>query len=146
MNTTKEHISKLFVSKGLANSNLWIEGSRLLDAGFNVGREYSQVWYKDRIVLTTATVIADEQAMKTLRRRVQVTDNEPLIRIEGMQVQRTFDGFDSVKCVYSNGRIEITGHKEEACENNTKTGSSLTSQENHTSSSPQPTSRISEPA
>jgi hypothetical protein len=120
MNTTKEHISKLFVSKGMENSNLWIEGARLLEAGFNVGREYSQVWYKDRIVLTTASVIADETAVKLLRRRVQVTDkNEPLIRIEGVQVQRTFTGFDKVKCVFENGRIEVTGYKEETCNSKT---------------------------
>lgn len=117
MNTTQEHVAKLFKSKGIDASNLWLEGERLRQAGFTVGHEYAQVWFKDRLVLTVASVIAPQSdAVKTVRRKVQTSDNGvPLIRIEGVQVQRTFNGFDTVKCAYHEGWIEIIGHKEEAC-------------------------------
>lgn len=116
MNTTQEHVTKLFSSKGVDHSNLWLEGERLRKAGFTVGHEYAQVWYKNKVKLVTGVVPVDEDVVKTVRRTVQAAGNAPLIRFEGVQVRRTFEGFTAVKCVYGNGTIEITGHKEEACE------------------------------
>lgn len=110
MNT---HVSKLFKSNFGPASNLWLEGQRLVDAGFPVGTEYSQFWYKDRLVLSTAIVdetIDVTAVKKTVRKKVLQSGGNANIRIEGKRVVDTFPGCVEVSIEYTPGKITITGH------------------------------------
>jgi hypothetical protein len=45
-----EYITKLFGSDAGFRSHIWLEGKRLIDAGFKPGDTYTQVWLPDRII------------------------------------------------------------------------------------------------
>jgi hypothetical protein len=115
MNSKKVQVAKLFRSKGVDASHIWLEGDRLVEAGFTAGVEYLQTWYKDKLVLTKANAsgqfVHEHEPVKTIMRKVVKSGNNPAIRIEGMQVLRTFGKeFGFVQCTFSPGVIEIVGY------------------------------------
>jgi hypothetical protein len=106
MNSKKVQVAKLFRSKGVDASHIWLEGDRLVEAGFTAGVEYLQTWYKDKLVLTKANAsgqfVHEHEPVKTIMRKVVKSGNNPAIRIEGMQVLRTFGKeFGFVQCTFS---------------------------------------------
>lgn len=110
----KEHVAKLFASKGEANSHIWIEGERLHQAGFALDVEYHQIWYKDALVLSVGPYFTEaREPLKTITRKVVKSGKHPAIRIEGKRVLDTFGKISGqVHVEFHPGFIEITPYKD----------------------------------
>lgn len=89
--------TKLGTNKGVAKSRIWIEGARLIAAGFTVGQKYDRVIFACRIVLT----LNRNGAYKVCGK-----GDHPIIDITGAAVTQQFTG-DYVTVTYSNGLISI---------------------------------------
>lgn len=105
-------ITKLFGSPSGFRSMLWLEGKRLVDAGFLPGTTYTQVWLPDRIVcMIPGTLTIDVEGAKVLTRKVNThAKKNPAIRIEGVKLQKLFgEKFTDVEVTYDAGVITIMG-------------------------------------
>jgi hypothetical protein len=108
----KEQIVKLFGSSAGERSNFWIEGQRLLEAGFNPGAQYTQIWSPDRLTFVTgAAHVTSLLASKTYARKVNTQGQHPAIRVEGVKLKALFGAFKTVKVTYENERITVVGHE-----------------------------------
>jgi hypothetical protein len=109
----KEQIVKLFGSSAGERSNFWIEGQRLLEAGFNPGAQYTQIWSPDRLTFVTGTAETGARltTSKTYGRKVNTQGNHPAIRVEGVKLKALFGAFKTVKVTYENERITVVGHE-----------------------------------
>jgi hypothetical protein len=99
--------TKLGTNKGKPRSRIWIEGSRLTNAGFVRGAEFVRVFEQDelRLVLVSRTVNLD---VKNLRRyRVAGKGAHPIIDICGKVVTDNFTG-THVVARHGDGIIVIT--------------------------------------
>lgn len=105
------HTAKLFSSSVGYRSLLWLEGKRLADAGFTPGAQYTQTWMGDRIICALTGVAPDIDAVgKVYTRKVNVNKGNPVIRIEGMALQKLFgEKFQTVEATFERGMIVIVG-------------------------------------
>jgi hypothetical protein len=104
--------SKLGPAKGVQRSRIWIEGKRLVDAGFTVGQYFVKEWKgrpdsPDKLVLV---LLADDDVINTAPCKVSGKGDKPIIDITGALVYDVFgDYFEKVEVAYYPGRIEIRG-------------------------------------
>ena len=89
-------VVKVGASKRIAQSRIWLEGSRLISAGFAHGTRYNVSW-----TAAGATLIPDTAGA----RKVAGTIDRPIIDITGERVRAL--GVDRVIVVYSAQKIEI---------------------------------------
>ena len=89
-------VVKVGASKRIPQSRIWLEGSRLISAGFAHGTRYDVVWTD-----AGATLIPDTAGA----RKVAGTIDRPIIDITGERVRAL--GVDRVIVVYSAQKIEI---------------------------------------
>ena len=87
----------LGTNKKVPKSRIWIEGKRLIDAGFTVGARYHRTCFQSAIRLT---LNADGPY------KVSGKGDKPIIDITGKVVTDRFRG-DDVTVVYKEGVIEI---------------------------------------
>lgn len=99
--------SKLGTSKGNARSRIWLQGKRLIEAGFTPGTAYGAMWYSDRVQL-----LANANPEGHEPRKVSGKGELPIIDIVGKNVFDTF-GFccDRVDVTFARGVITIKRHK-----------------------------------
>lgn len=84
-------------NKGKAKSRIWIEGARLIAAGFTVGAKYDRVLFESSLCLTLNA---------TGRFKVSRKGEKPIIDITGATVTERFKG-EHVTVIYKPGSIEI---------------------------------------
>ena len=89
--------TKLGTNKLVPKSRIWIEGKRLIDAGFTVGKTYYRTAFANAIRLT----LHDDGPYK-----VSGKGEKPIIDITGKVVTERFTG-EEVTVVYKVGEIEI---------------------------------------
>jgi hypothetical protein len=93
--------SKIGTNKKVAGSRIWIEGKRLVAAGFTPGTLYHRSWLPvgDQIVIEMVPVEADDV---TAQRPYKVAGkgDKPIIDITGQQVVEAFCGFTHVEVSY----------------------------------------------
>ena len=89
-------VVKVGASKRIPQSRIWIEGRRLIDAGFAHGARYDVVWTDAGATLKLCPAGA---------RKVAGTIDRPIIDITGERVRAL--GVDRVIVVYSAQKIEI---------------------------------------
>lgn len=107
-----KHIASLFSSPVGYRSLLWLEGKRLADAGFLPGVQYTQTWMSDRIIFALAGTPEPQVTTitKTYTRKVNVNKGNPVIRIEGVALQKLFgEKFSTVEATFERGMIVIVG-------------------------------------
>ena len=90
--------SKIGTSRQIPASRVWIEGARLVRAGFIVAARYALVEVDGTLVLT----LSDTGA-----RKVSGKGAKPIIDITGDLIRRVFAGRDRVAVDYTNGKIVI---------------------------------------
>lgn len=106
MKTTK-FTTKLGKSKGNARSRIWLQGARLIDAGFKPGLAYGATWTSDTLKLELS--IKDGQIEQ---RRVTGTTRGPVIDIVGAHVVQVFGIVcDRVDVTFKAGVITINRHR-----------------------------------
>jgi len=99
--------TKLGTAKGRSRSRIWIEGRRLLEAGFTAKNTYFiKVWdtASGTLILTRAEADHDPKPSK-----VSGKADKPIIDITGAKVCEFFTGFDKVNVIYAEGTIIIKG-------------------------------------
>ena len=90
--------SKIGTSRQIAASRVWIEGTRLVRAGFVVAARYTLVEVDGTLVLSLAVDGA---------RKVSGKGDKPIIDITGDLIRRVFVGRDTVTVDYVAGKIVI---------------------------------------
>jgi hypothetical protein len=91
--------SKIGVARQIPGSRVWIEGVRLVRAGFTVGERYALVEINGALVL--------ELAPCTGTRKVSGKGAKPIIDVTGDTIRRVFAGRDTVTVSYGIGTITI---------------------------------------
>jgi hypothetical protein len=97
-----EFRSKIGTSKNKQHSRIWIEGNRLVDAGFTVGTRYTRTW-NDNKHRPALMLKVDKDGFY----RVSGKGDKPVIDITGEKVNATFLG-EYVTCsFFIDGTITI---------------------------------------
>lgn len=90
--------SKIGTSRQIPASRVWIEGARLVRAGFIVAARYALIEVDGTLVLT----LADAGS-----RKVSGKGDKPIIDITGDLIRRVFAGRETVTVDYVAGKIVI---------------------------------------
>ena len=90
--------SKIGTSRQIPASRVWIEGARLVRAGFIVTARYTLIEVDGMLALTLA---------ETGARRVSGKGDKPIIDITGDLIRRVFAGRETVTVDYTVGKIVI---------------------------------------
>jgi hypothetical protein len=100
--TTEQFISKLGTTKAGHRSRIWLQGKRLVKAGFQAGFEYGAIWSKGALVLDLHSKKQDEV------RKVSGSTESPIIDIVGEKIKQTFGAWGThVAVSYELGKITI---------------------------------------
>ena len=91
--------SKIGTSRTIPGSRVWIEGARLVRAGFVVAARYTLAEVEGMLVLTLDS---------TGKRGVSGKGVKPIIDITGDTIRRMFAGRDTVTVSYTVGTITIS--------------------------------------
>jgi hypothetical protein len=91
--------SKIGAARQIPGSRVWIEGARLVRAGFVVGARYDLIETDGVLVLT----LTPEG-----KRGVSGKGAKPIIDITGDTIRRMFAGRDTVTVSYTAGTITIS--------------------------------------
>jgi hypothetical protein len=90
--------SKIGTSRQIPASRVWIEGKRLVGAGFVVAARYTLTEVGSTLVLTLAV---------DGKRKVSGKGETPIIDVTGDTIRRMFAGRETVTVDYTNGKIVI---------------------------------------
>jgi hypothetical protein len=103
---TEKFSSKLGTTRAGERTRVWLEGRRLINAGFLPGALFSKRWGEGKLTLS----LVDPETFDTLGReergRVSGKGEKPIIDITGVRVSETFTG--SHVAVSYGVRITIT--------------------------------------
>ena len=99
--------SKLGTTRAGERTRIWIEGTRLIDAGFTVGKYFARDWRANSLVLTLISKAEFDKLSRDLRGTVSGKDAKPIIDVTGARVADTFAG-SHVSVAYHHGRIIIS--------------------------------------
>jgi len=99
--------TKLGTTRAGERTRIWIEGARLADNGFTVGKFFAREWHKQSLVLTLISAAQFDKLSRDARGTVSGKDTKPIIDVTGAKVAATFSG-SHVVAVYSPGKITIT--------------------------------------
>lgn len=106
-------VTKLGAAKGVPKSRIWIEGKRLIDAGFTPGRYFAKEWATTRNpanVMLRLTLLAEDDVVNTAPCKVSGKGEKPIIDITGEVVKLAFgDYHEKVECTFTPGVIVIKG-------------------------------------
>lgn len=98
-------------SKAGTRTRIWIEGKRLVAAGFTPGALYRRKWFDNDRVLTLTVV--DQSRFDELARDAKGTvsgkGEKPIIDIVGARVFNVFGHGETVTVTYTKNTIIITG-------------------------------------
>lgn len=105
MNKDRFLVTKLGTAKGQERSRIWIEGQRLANYGFMVGKYFHRTWTAKTLTLALAK---DDDVMAAMPSKVSGKGAHPIIDITGACVRDTFGAHGThVQCKFYEGRIEI---------------------------------------
>lgn len=107
--------TKLGAAKKVERSRIWIEGQRLIDAGFTVGKYFAKDWTvvrndNDQIIGASLeiTLLKPNDVLATAPCKVSGKDEKPIIDITGEKVRETFGVLGThVECTFTKGKIVI---------------------------------------
>lgn len=101
--------TKLGVARKVPRSRIWIEGKRLIAAGFTPGRYFAKDWNELSGQLTL-TLLTDDAIVSTLPCKVSGKGEKPIIDITGQNVLDAFGKHcEHVQVRYYAGVILIDG-------------------------------------
>lgn len=97
-------ITKLGDHRG--GKRIWIEGKRLVDAGFEAGVMYQRDWTPNTLTLT---LLYEDDIVTSKPSLVSAKGDKPIIDITGKRVANHFPNCDKVAVTYEQGVITIEG-------------------------------------
>lgn len=98
-------INKIGASRGEAKRRVWLEGDRVLAAGFAVGMFFTRAWDEKE---GTLTLTLGEGATRATRGKVSGKGDRPILDIVGEKVFEVFGKHcDKVEVSYAPGRIVV---------------------------------------
>jgi len=106
-NPMSKFVTKLGTTRAGERTRIWIEGDRLIAAGFTVGRRFERVWRDDTLTLLSATQAHFDNLPLAERGTVSGKGTKPLIDIAGAKVFSTFGNGTHVAVTYAMGKITI---------------------------------------
>jgi len=103
--------TKLGAAKGVPKSRIWIEGKRLVVAGFTVGTYFiKEISGPSAAPDTLHLTLCDDDSLYTsMPCKVSGKGDKPIIDITGEAVRSMFGEHDVVTVVFKAGKIVITG-------------------------------------
>jgi hypothetical protein len=105
---TEVFVTKLGTAKRIERSRIWIEGKRLVNAGFSVGQCYSLDTSNPKRWTLTAVIGASFNLDDPSVRAVSGKGDKPIIDITGAHVRDAFGAGTHVRVTYAPGLITIT--------------------------------------
>lgn len=96
---------KLGVSRGTERSRIWMEGERLINAGFRRGIPFRKTWTETTLTLTIEARGADGKRADF--GTVAGTADRPVIDIVGERVRETFGNGTHINVTYERDCITI---------------------------------------
>jgi len=110
-NVTVRH--KVGTSRGAERSRIWLEGDRVLAAGFAVGMFYERIWNDAEGVLVLR--VSGVKGPRATSGKVSGKGERPIIDIVGERVREVFGAYgEQVEVRYAVGQIAIGRVREEA--------------------------------
>jgi hypothetical protein len=103
---TETFTTTLGPARRVPRSRIWIEGARLVRAGFAVGDRYYVVTTDDAITLVPG--VSSDPVYPT--RTVSGKGTKPIIDLTGQWIRDQFPQSDAVDVVYDAGLITIVAH------------------------------------
>jgi hypothetical protein len=96
---------KLSTHHGQENARIWMEGARLVEAGFTVGARFSVAWTPATLTLA---LVAPFEGRRQGFGKVSGKGDKPIVDIVGAPVLEAFGKHaDHVSVTYEAGRITI---------------------------------------
>jgi hypothetical protein len=101
--------TKLGPAKQVERSRIWIEGKRLVDAGFTVGQYFVQeLTHKKGAPVLTLTLLTEDDVLAIDPCKVSGKGDKPIIDITGQRVRNVFGAIAThVDVTYAPGKITI---------------------------------------
>lgn len=104
----KTFTSKLGTTRAGPRSRIWLEGQRLIAAGFRPGAQYTAVWTERTLLLLLGDGPLPKRVEVAEVRTVSGKDAKPIIDIVGARVAETFGSrAERVSVSYGVGIITI---------------------------------------
>lgn len=98
--------TKLGAAKKVERSRIWIEGKRLVDAGFTVGKYFSKEWHIDAAL--ELTLLKPNDVTNDAPFKVSGKGGKPIIDITGEAVRNLFGALGThVDVTFAKGVITI---------------------------------------
>lgn len=95
---------KVAASRGEPKRRIWLEGDRVLAAGFAVGMYFTRDWRADSLVLTVESI----KGPRATSGKVSGKGQRPILDIVGDKVFEVFGAHcDHVEVTYEAGRITV---------------------------------------
>jgi hypothetical protein len=110
MGNKKPFVTKLGTARRVPKSRIWIEGKRLVEAGFTVGKFFVKEWGTGGADTLILRLCNDDDIYTTMPCKVSGKGEKPIIDITGEKVRETF-GKESnhVEVYYGPGLIKVYG-------------------------------------
>lgn len=99
--------SKLGTTRAGERSRIWIEGTRLVAAGFTCGKRFERDWYEGGLELRLVSEAHWADLPVSERGTVSGKGTKPIIDITGTIVRDTFGSGAHVSVTYARGTITI---------------------------------------
>ena len=109
MTTPIKFSSKLSTTRAGKRSRIWLQGKRLIAAGFKPGSKYAAIWTAATLQLSLRVeALAKVNAGEAQVRKVSGKGETPIIDIVGEQVVETFGKHcETVSVTYDDGLVTI---------------------------------------
>lgn len=104
---TDSLMTKLGDTRAGPRTRIWLQGSRLVEHGFNPGSHFRKRWDDDALVITRLDKSQFETTPREERGTVSGNATRPVIDITGQRVAVMFPG-THVRVAFIKGRIVIT--------------------------------------
>jgi hypothetical protein len=110
-----KNVHKLGTSRAGELSRLWLEGPRLIEAGFKHKLGFKRTVSENKMVLEIVNARAWEELPRSQKGTVAGSPDRPIIDITGSAVVEAFNrGFEQVTVNYLAGRIVVIPYVKES--------------------------------
>jgi hypothetical protein len=95
-------------SKAGERTRVWLEGARLVNAGFTVGTRFARIWSPGKLTLRVVNEKDWQELARDAKGTVSGKGDKPIIDIVGAKVREAFGKGETVSVTYHHERITIT--------------------------------------
>jgi DNA (cytosine-5)-methyltransferase 1 len=107
----RQHIAYIKLGENRGLKRLWLQGQRLIDSNIHAGRPVSII-ADEKAQTVTITMSADGDRIVASRKKSGSV--QPIIDVENQTITKMYRNISKLKAVFSDGKIVITVHPDEA--------------------------------